>query len=155
MGLYANKYFASKSHCIDFVDLTEYDIPLCDGDSCYNDDVVKKLNNKISNAKGIIICGPVYNYDLNAVLRNLIEVTSKAWIGKIVGFICAAGGKKSYMAPVSMINSLMLHNRCLIIPRFVFASSEDLSDNDTINEDIITRIEDLVNETIRICSNYN
>ena len=154
MGIYAEKYFSSLSVAVEFIDLSDYDIPLCDGESCYEDSVVKELNQRINKSDTIIVCGPVYNYDLNSVIRNLIEVTSKAWVGKIVGFICAAGGKNSYMAPVSMINSLMLHNRCLIIPRFVYASSGDFSDDNCINDDIKERLEQLVNEAIKLKGVY-
>ena len=86
--------------------------------------------------------------------QNLIEVTSKAWVGKIVGFVCAAGGNNSYMAPVSMMNSLMLHNRCLIIPRFVYASSEDFLNDNSFNDDIKERLEQLVNEAIKLKGVY-
>ena len=154
MGLYAEKYFSSLFVNVEFINLSDYDIPLCDGDSCYDNIVVKKLNQKINQADTIIICGPVYNFDLNSILRNLIEVTSKAWVGKIVGFICAAGGKNSYMAPVSMMNSLMLHNRCLIIPRFVYASSEDFLNDNSFNDDIKERLEQLVNEAIKLKGVY-
>ena len=106
-------------------------------------------------ADSILICGPVYNYDLNAVLRNLIEVTSTAWTGKLLGFICAAGGKNSYMAPIALINNLMLHNRCLIIPRFVYASSSDFNGKDIINNDILDRIEQLVEEAIKLNGVYD
>ena len=154
MGLYAEKIFQSRSKSVECIQLSEYDIPLCDGNDCYNDKTVIKLNEKIKNANSIIICGPVYNYDLNAVLRNLIEVTSSAWTGKLVGFICAAGGKNSYMAPISMINSLMLHNRCLIIPRFVYANSEDFLEDGTIDDAILNRIEELVDEAIKLKGVY-
>jgi FMN reductase len=37
---------------------------------------------------------------------------------KVVGFLCAAGGKSSYMSVMRLANSLMLDFRCLIIPHF-------------------------------------
>ena len=155
MAILAKNFFKNKSASIELLDLVDYDIPLCDGDECYNDKVVKKIKDKILKADSILICGPVYNYDLNAVLRNLVEVTSSAWTGKLVGFICAAGGKNSYMAPIALINNLMLHNRCLIIPRFVYASSSDFSKNILINNDIINRIEQLVGEAIKLNGVYS
>ena len=81
-------------------------------------------------------------------------MTSSAWTGKLVGFICAAGGKNSYMAPVSMINSLMLHNRCLIIPRFVYANSEDFLEDGLIDDSILDRIKQLVDEAIKLNGVY-
>ena len=155
LAFLAENFFKKKFALTEFIDLVDYEIPLCDGDECYNDKVVKKLKDKILKADSILICGPVYNYDLNAVLRNLIEVTSTAWTGKLLGFICAAGGKNSYMAPIALINNLMLHNRCLIIPRFVYASSSDFNGKDIINNDILDRIEQLVEEAIKLNGVYD
>ena len=46
-------------------------------------------------------------------------MAGRAFTGKPVGFVCAAGGRSSYMAVLGLANSLMLDFRCLIVPRFV------------------------------------
>ncbi|MDP6500219.1 MAG: hypothetical protein QF847_03295 [Candidatus Marinimicrobia bacterium] len=61
----------------------------------------------------------MYNYDVNAAAKNLLELTGSGWNEKTVGFICNAGGDKSYMSVMSFANSLMLDHRCKIIPCFV------------------------------------
>ena len=71
------------------IDLSLLDLPFCDGNECYNHSVVKELKEQIFSAKSIIIASPVYNYDLNAAAKNLMELTGKAWTDKLVGFICA------------------------------------------------------------------
>ena len=103
---------------VDWLDLAEHSIPLCDGDSTYKNSKVKELKEKIQNAKGIVLAVPIYNFDVNAAAKNLIELTGEAWTNKVVGFLCAAGGKSSYMSVMSLANSLMLDFRCLIIPHF-------------------------------------
>ena len=52
----------------------------------------KKLSATIEGADGILIAAPVYNYDVAAATKNMIELTGSAWEDKIVGFLCAAGG---------------------------------------------------------------
>ena len=84
----------------------------------------KKLSTEVETADGILIAAPVYNYDVAAATKNMIELTGSAWQDKIVGFLCAAGGMGSYMSVMAYANSLMLDFRCVIIPRFVFATSE-------------------------------
>jgi len=132
-----------------FIDLKDIEMPLCDGDKCYDDPIVKELKATISNAKSIIIASPVYNYDLNAAAKNLIELTGMAWIDKVVGFILAAGGKGSYMSPLSFMNSLMIDFRCLIIPRFVYAEGSLFDDLD-MKEELKERLNELVNKTTLI-----
>jgi FMN reductase len=79
----------------------------------------------------------------------MIELTGSAWQDKIVGFLCAAGGMGSYMSVMAYANSLMLDFRCVIIPRFVFATSEAF-DGDNINDKkVVRRIETLADELVR------
>ena len=42
-------------------------------------------------ATTILIAAPVYNYDVGAAVKNLIEHTGDAWTDKTVGFMLAAG----------------------------------------------------------------
>ena len=81
-------------------------------------------------------------YDLNAAAKNFIELTGRAWTNKVVGFICAAGGKGSYMSVTSFMNSLMLDFRCIIIPRFVYTDASGFDDDNNqkcyhLNFDIV------------------
>ena len=104
---------------------------------------VDELKSEIKNSSSILIASPIYNYDLNAAAKNLIELTGKSWKDKLVGFISAAGGQGSYMSPMSYANSLMLDFRCIIIPRFVYADTSCFN-NGKISDDIQERIKALV-----------
>ena len=132
------------------IDLSSLEIPFCDGNECYNSAVVGELKEQITSAKSIIIASPIYNYDLNAAAKNLMELTGRAWTDKLVGFICAAGGKGSYMSPISFMNSLMLDFRCIIIPRFIYATGESFDSNNVPNNDTKDRIKELVNTSIKL-----
>src|SRR5438105_347459 len=74
------------------IDLREFPLPICDGESAYSDPNVAKLSGKIDAARVILVATPIYNYDANAAVKNLVELTGSAWENKIVGFACAAGG---------------------------------------------------------------
>ncbi len=147
MAQYASSLFKKDSRVLD---LSTLDIPFCDGNDCYSSPVVKDLKELIISAESIIIAGPVYNYDLNAAAKNLVELTGRDWTDKVVGFICAAGGKGSYMSPMSFANSLMLDFRCVIIPRFVYATGESFDDTGKIDQSLKDRIRELVDMTTRI-----
>ena len=89
----------------------------------------KKLSTAVEEADGVIVAAPVYNYDVSASAKNMIELTGSAWEDKIVGFLCAAGGMSSYMSVMAYANSLMLDFRCVVIPRFVFATGDAFDDD--------------------------
>ncbi len=133
-----------------FLDLAELNLPVCDGASCYGHPDSASVIEAVSSAKGILLAAPIYNYDVSAAAKNLIEITGKAWTEKIVGFLCAAGGQGSFMAPMSVANSLMLDFRSLILPRFVYASGEAFAGNLISEADVDQRIEQLVDQLILV-----
>tara|TARA_Y100000996_G_scaffold298258_1_gene236234 strand:+ start:219 stop:731 length:513 start_codon:yes stop_codon:yes gene_type:complete len=137
---------------IKFLDLQTMDLPFCDGDSCYDNPTVKELSQLVKESKSIIIASPIYMYDLNAAAKNFMELTGRAWTKKVVGFICAAGGKGSYMSVTSYMNSLMLDFRCIIVPRFVYTDGSGFDENYNIKSNIKERIEELVDQITLLSS---
>jgi FMN reductase len=65
------------------------------------------------------------------------------------GFLCAAGGEASYMSVMAYANSLMLDFRCVIIPRFVFATGEAFDGENITDQKITERVEQVANELVR------
>jgi len=104
----------------EFVDLQDLNLPLCDGGKCYSNKEVIEIGEKIRKAKAVVLAFPVYNYSMAAVAKNLIELTGKAWDGKVFSFVCVAGGRSSYMSPMSLASSLMLDFRSVFIPKYVY-----------------------------------
>lgn len=132
-----------------WLDLQDLPLPLCDGDAAYSHPNVQKVQKKLEAAQCILVGTPIYNFDVNAALKNLIELTGQAWSDKVVGFLCAAGGKSSYMSVMSVANSLMLDFRSVIIPRFVYADGSAFQ-SDGIDQTIASRIEELTDQAIRL-----
>ena len=150
LALSIKENIESREENVEFLDLAEKQIPFCDGDQVYSDPITAELGECISSADGIILCVPVYNYDVNAAAKNLIELTGRNWMGKIVGFACAAGGKGSYMSVMSVANSLMLDFRCHIVPRFVYALGDAFQGNAITDPEVINRVEELSIEMVRV-----
>ncbi len=137
-----------KIEC-EWLDLGELDLPLCDANQCYEHPATLKVNTAIESADGIIVAAPVYNFDVSASAKNLIELTGSAWEDKIVGFLCAAGGMSSYMSVMAYASSLMLDFRCVIIPRFVYATGSSFADGELKDAKIVERIEQVSSELVR------
>jgi len=149
MGRIAFAHLQERKIDCDWIDIREMDLPLCDADKCYGMPGSKKLHAAIETAVGILIAAPVYNYDVAAATKNMIELTGSAWQDKIVGFLCAAGGMGSYMSVMAYANSLMLDFRCVIIPRFVFATGDSFDGDNLIDKKIVRRIETVADELVR------
>jgi len=149
MGRTAFAHMQKKKVDCDWIDLREMELPLCDADKCYEMPASKELSAAIESAHGVLIAAPVYNYDVAAATKNMIELTGSAWEDKIVGFLCAAGGHASYMSVMAYANSLMLDFRCVIIPRFAFATSHAFNGEHIKDEKITERIKRVADELVR------
>lgn len=110
-------------------DLRDYQLPFCDDGPAYEHPHTKTIVDAIAAADAVLLAVPIYNYDVNAVAKNLLELAGDAWNHKVVGFLCTAGGRNSYMSILGLANSLMLDFRCIIIPRFVYAVGGDFADD--------------------------
>ncbi len=139
-----------KNEELDFFDLQENPLPMCDGDECYDLPEVIDFRNRIDKANGIIMAIPIYNFNVSSGAKNIVELGGKKLYDKNFGFLCAAGGKNSYMSVMGLANSLMIDYRCYIIPKFVYALKKDFDEINVTNTDIKERIKELGNEMIRI-----
>ena len=149
MGRVALAYLQGRKIDCDWLDLRDLDLPLCDADACYGMSGAQKLNQAIHAADGILVAAPVYNYDVAAAAKNMIELTGKAWEDKIVGFLCAAGGMSSYMSVMAYANSLMLDFRTIIIPRFVYATGHSFDGDKLTDHAVEKRIHQVADELVR------
>ncbi len=140
----------SLGHEVELIHLKEYPLPFCDGESAYSDPNVAILAEKIEQAQGVLLACPIYNYGINSMLKNLIELTSQNWQEKVVGFLCAAGGMNSYMSIMGTASSMMLSFRCLILPKFVYATDESFDGNRINDAEVEQRIAELARSLIRI-----
>ena len=152
MGRLAFGYLQKAGVTCDWLDLNDLGLPLCDADACYEQPAAQKLSAAIEAADGLIVAAPVYNYDVSAAAKNMIELTGSAWEDKVVGFLCAAGGASSYMSVMAYANSLMLDFRSVIVPRFVYATGSSFKNDELSDPKIVERIEQVADELVRFTS---
>ncbi|MEC9093802.1 MAG: NAD(P)H-dependent oxidoreductase [Planctomycetota bacterium] len=135
---------------VDYIDLAQTQLPRCDASSCYANPVAQEVTAKVSNASGIVLATPVYNYSICSEAKNLVELTGKAWEDTVAGFLCAAGGQGSYMSVMHLANSLMLDFRTLIVPRFVYATGAAFAENQINDSDLLERLSLFANDFQRV-----
>ncbi len=136
----------------DLLDLRQFTLPLAGTDAAWDDPIVQQVKTQMQQYNRFIFSIPIYNYDGNAAAKNLLELCGGSYLeGAIAGFICAAGGKNSYMSALGMMNSLMLDFRVWIAPRFVYATDQDWNGLDwrdvkSLSSDLKTRLGNLVTD---------
>lgn len=143
-------WFARLDEPVEYIDLREWPLPICDGGTAYGDPNARRLAELGKQADAVVIATPVYNFGVSAATKNLVELTGRSWTGKVVGMLLAAGGQGSYMSGMGLANSLMLDFRCLVIPRFVYADGEAFDENRIADHEIDRRVEELAKEVTRV-----
>lgn len=117
--------FAARGVEATLLDLREHPLPFGGSSAGWSDPNVGTVKAMTTAATHVLFAVPVYNYDVNAVAKNFIELMgADAMDGKTVGFVCSAGGAGSYMALMPFANSLMLDFRCWVAPRFLYVSKD-------------------------------
>jgi NAD(P)H-dependent FMN reductase len=110
-------------------------------------DGAERIRTGLAQAEGIIICFPVYNFNMNATLKSVIEHCGPALTGKVVGLMATAGGRFGYMSVLSVVQSLMFDLRAWIVPRQVYAVTEDFDEGRIISGDVTRRVDQLAQDT--------
>jgi FMN reductase len=133
----------------DLLDLRDITLPLAGEENSFDDERVTRLKEKMSAFKKFVFCVPVYNFDVSASAKNLLELVGDNWLeNTTIGFICAAGGQSSYMSVMSFANSFMLDFRAWVVPRFVYSISSDWHDGELKNGKVKERIAGLLESLV-------
>lgn len=139
----AAELIGERIDAVEYVDLSEHELPHCDGHACYEHPMVKELTQQIKAAYGVLLATPIYNFSASGAAKTLIELTGAAWADKVVGFLCAAGGQNSYMSVMGLANSLMLDFRAVVLPRFVYTDGSVFQGDAIVDSAIEDRLEEL------------
>ena len=152
LARYAFELLAAKETRPEYIDLAEITppLPLCDADNAYEHPAVRDIAAQIKAASGVLLAIPVYNFAAGATAKNLVELTGSAWEGKVVAIAAAAGGPNAFMAPMTIATSLMLDFRCLVIPRYVYATPDAFEGPALSDEEMRERMDQLVEELLRV-----
>jgi FMN reductase len=134
---------------VERVDLRELDLPLCDAGACYGHPDVIRIQKAVARADAIAIATPIYNYETGGSTRNMVALVGQQFTDKVIGLVCAAGGQGSYMSAMGLASSLMLDFRCVIVPRFVYATGAAFEDGRLVDEEVTHRLEELAGEMRR------
>ena len=105
---------------------------------------------KINKADNLVIGMGVHNYSVNDSLKIILDTCFDNVHGKFFGVLCAAGGEKSYLATIHLTQICMSQWKMIQLPRIVYATGKDFSENKVSSQ--ITRewISEFVNEFISI-----
>lgn len=111
-----------------FIDLKDFDLPLYDGDIESESGLpenAKKLKKIMKEHQAFLIASPEYNSALSAVLKNVIDWTSRpeqgeksleAYTGKVAGLLAASPGAMGGLRGLVGLRSILGNIGVILIP---------------------------------------
>jgi len=131
-------------------DLRTLELPLAGPADSWGSADASALAAAVESSSHIVFAVPVYCYGVNAAAKNVIDLIGRSFTGKVVGFICSAGGAGSYMSVVGFANQLMLDFRSVIVPRFLYVEPAGWDEDGTLKPEMRQRLDLLVSDLRQI-----
>jgi FMN reductase len=148
LAQYLNEKLSGSGQQSVFIDLQEHNLPLCDGDKVYSNPQVQEVSAKLKQAEAVIITVPIYNFNVSAAAKNLIEVTGYALKGKLVAVLSAAGGGRGFMGVMPLVNSMQLDFGAWIVPNFISARETSFANGKITDQRLLKQLDDLLDSML-------
>lgn len=138
------------------IDLAEYDVQFSDGRNYleYEGDT-GYVARTIMDADAIIIGTPVFQASIPATLKNIFDLLPEnALLDKIASIIVTAGSPKHFLIPEQQLKPILSYMKAQVVQSYVFIEEKDFYRKQIINDDILFRIQRLVEDTVVLTETY-
>lgn len=135
---------------ITLLDLAEYQMQFSDGRNYWEyDGDTKYVTETIMAADAIIIGTPTFQASIPATLKNIFDLLPvNAFRDKVVSMFVTAGTAKHYLMVEQQLKPILSYMKAQIVPTYVFIEEKDFQRKEIVNDDVLFRIERLVEDTV-------
>ena len=150
---YVYEYAKSKNQDTKLINLSDGQIECYRGpDEEYNE-ATKAAANDITEADVWLIGTPIYNSMFSSAFKNLFEyINYKKTAGKVAGLAIVAAGNIGFTDVQTLVTQLMSYFRVITNPKAVYLTTEEITDNSVSDEDVQSRLKEMVDETLDLAS---
>lgn len=151
--LQIEKFITSKY--VDFqvttIDLARFKVQFSDGRNYHEyDSDTKYVAETIMNADAIMIGSPIFQGSIPGTLKNIFDLLPvDAFRDKVVSIFVTAGTSKHYLVAEQQLKPILSYMKAHIVPTYVFMEEADFLRKEIVNDDILFRMERLVDDTVR------
>jgi len=141
---------------ITLLDLAEYNVVFSDGRNYmeYEGDT-KVVTETIMAADAIIIGTPTFQASIPATLKNIFDLLPvNAFRDKVVSMLVTAGTTRHYLMVEQQLKPILAYMKAHIVPTYVFIEEKDFHRKEIINDDVLFRMERLVEDTVLLVDAY-
>lgn len=141
---------------VTLIDLAEYELVFSDGRNYleYEGDT-KYVTQTLMDADAILIGTPIFQASIPATLKNIFDLLPvNALRDKVVSMLVTAGSAKHYLIAEQHLRPVLFYMKAQVVQSYVFIEEKDFHRGEIINDDILFRIERLVEDTVMLTETY-
>jgi FMN reductase len=141
---------------VTLIDLAEYNVQFSDGRNYleYEGDT-RFVTQTIMEADSIIIGTPIFQASIPATLKNIFDLLPvNAFRDKIISMLVTAGTPKHYLIVEQQLKPILAYMKAQIVQAYVFIEEKDFQRKEIVNDDVLFRIDRLVEDTIVLTETY-
>ncbi|MED3572331.1 NADPH-dependent FMN reductase [Cytobacillus praedii] len=137
-------------HEAKLLDLAEYTVEFSDGRNYFEyEGDTKYVTETIMTADALIIGTPTFQASIPATLKNIFDLLPvNAFRDKVVSSVVTAGTAKHYLMVEQQLKPILAYMKAHIVPTYVFIEEKDFLRKEIVNDDILFRLERLVEDTV-------
>ena len=141
---------------ITLIDLAEFDVQFSDGRNYWEyEGDTKYVTESIIAADAIIIGTPVFQASIPGTLKNIFDLLPvNAFRDKVVSMLVTAGTPKHYLVVEQQLKPILAYMKAQIVQTYVFIEEKDFYRKEITNDDVLFRIERLVEDTVVLTDTY-
>ncbi|MFK9092720.1 NAD(P)H-dependent oxidoreductase [Bacillus salipaludis] len=141
---------------ITLIDLAEFDVQFSDGRNYWEyEGDTKYVTETIMAADAIIIGTPVFQASIPGTLKNIFDLLPvNAFRDKVVSMLVTAGTPKHYLMVEQQLKPILAYMKAQIVQTYVFIEEKDFYRKEITNDDVLFRIERLVEDTAVLTDTY-
>lgn len=141
---------------ISLLDLAEFEMVFSDGRNYWDyEGDTKYVTETLMAADAIIIGTPTFQASIPATLKNIFDLLPvNAFRDKVVSMLVTAGTAKHYLMVEQQLKSILAYMKAHIVPTYVFIEEKDFHRKEIVNDDVLFRLERLVEDTVLLVDAY-
>lgn len=143
-------------HDVSLLNLKELTVEFSDGRNYldYEGDT-GLVTKEIMEADILFIGSPTFQASIPATLKNIFDLLpQKALEGKTVGILMTAGSQKHYLIAEIQLKPILSYMKANIVPNYVFIEDIDFIHNELVNDDVLFRLNNLIENTVVLAESY-
>jgi len=141
---------------VTLLDLADFQIQFSDGRNYldYEGDT-KYVAQTVMDADALILGTPIFQASIPATLKNIFDLLpEKAFQDKVVSMVVTAGSAKHFLIPEQQLKPILSYMKAQIVQTYVYIEEKDFFRKAIVNDDILFRLERLVEDTVILTETF-